>query len=217
MIRVICPNCQSKLDAKDELAGQTRKCPRCGQPVVIASDEPASASAEPLAPAVSSSPAADSASSTIQAALDYPDQLGRLNHYLICGRDKLVATWKNDGRGWMLKSGAGFVSAKRNNDKLPSQGTFTLVELEIRTHDGGHELVAITSYRLAERWALPALAQRDDKILSKISGPGALNREQKTAVMAYLREHFMAEVWHRVPEIVEYLTNADYHSHRVGR
>ena len=42
MIRVTCPHCGSKLNAKDELAGQTRKCPKCAQPVRIVADAAAS-------------------------------------------------------------------------------------------------------------------------------------------------------------------------------
>jgi len=35
MIRVACPSCGAKLNAKDELAGHTRKCPGCGGTVRI--------------------------------------------------------------------------------------------------------------------------------------------------------------------------------------
>ncbi|MFZ5830498.1 MAG: hypothetical protein ACOY3P_10435 [Planctomycetota bacterium] len=35
MIRVTCASCGSKLDAKEKLLGQVRKCPKCGQPVRI--------------------------------------------------------------------------------------------------------------------------------------------------------------------------------------
>jgi len=34
-IRVICKNCHSKIDAKDELLGQTRTCPKCKKPLKI--------------------------------------------------------------------------------------------------------------------------------------------------------------------------------------
>lgn len=39
MIRLTCPVCQSKLNAKEGLAGQTRKCPKCGNPLVIPATE----------------------------------------------------------------------------------------------------------------------------------------------------------------------------------
>lgn len=39
MIRIICPGCGSKLNAKEKLVGQTRPCPKCGQPIMIATPE----------------------------------------------------------------------------------------------------------------------------------------------------------------------------------
>jgi hypothetical protein len=39
MISIKCPKCDSKLNAKDELAGQTRKCPKCGNPIKIPAPE----------------------------------------------------------------------------------------------------------------------------------------------------------------------------------
>ena len=35
MIRVTCPGCGSTIGAKDELLGETRKCPKCGNQLVI--------------------------------------------------------------------------------------------------------------------------------------------------------------------------------------
>ena len=42
MIRLVCPNCKSKLSAKEKLLGQTRNCPKCGEPVLISLPDPAS-------------------------------------------------------------------------------------------------------------------------------------------------------------------------------
>ena len=39
MIRVTCSNCGAKLNAKEKLAGQTRKCPKCSEPVLIEAPE----------------------------------------------------------------------------------------------------------------------------------------------------------------------------------
>ena len=76
MIRVICPTCKSTLNAKDKLAGQTRKCPKCGQPVLIGEPD---ASAESLANG-SVDDAKDSADDAPDIALrqiDVPERLRR--------------------------------------------------------------------------------------------------------------------------------------------
>ena len=39
-IRVLCPSCQKKLNAKEELAGKRVKCPGCGQVLVVAAPDP---------------------------------------------------------------------------------------------------------------------------------------------------------------------------------
>ena len=46
MLQITCPNCHSKLNAKEKLIGQTRNCPKCKTPVLIkaASDAPSSQS-----------------------------------------------------------------------------------------------------------------------------------------------------------------------------
>ena len=102
MIRLTCPNCESALNAKDELLGQTRNCPKCGAPVLITEPDPAS---EPPIEAAPGEPSHDLDKPGLPT-LDVPKQLDRQNHYLICDRSKLVATWRNDGQSWMLKTKA---------------------------------------------------------------------------------------------------------------
>ena len=60
------------------------------------------------------------------------------------------------------------------------------------------------------------LDQGDDRLSSKITGPGSLNRDQKNAVRQALKEQFMRPVWEEAAEVLEYLANADYHSPGVG-
>jgi hypothetical protein len=36
-----CPGCRARIKAPAELIGQTRPCPRCGQPVVVRRQVPA--------------------------------------------------------------------------------------------------------------------------------------------------------------------------------
>ncbi len=56
------------------------------------------------------------------------------------------------------------------------------------------------------------LARNENEILSKVKGPSGLNKPQKAAVMQYLRESMLPEMWHEASEIVDYLGNADFHS-----
>ncbi len=212
MIRVTCPHCGSKLNAKDELAGQTRKCPKCAQPLLVVADPaPVGRDVGRTAP-----PADPPATEEGLPSLDLPEHLNRLSHYLICDRTHLVATWENDGRGWMLKTISGLIAAKRNRDQLPSQGDFKLVELKLSMTSDGKRLTGLKSYQLALRWALTVLDQGDEQIVAKIIGHGSLNQDQKAVVRETLRDQFMREVWQDAADVLAYLGNTDYHSSGVG-
>jgi len=215
MICLVCPNCRSRLNAKDELLGQTRNCPKCGQPVLIAAPDDSAellggTGVTPLAPAPTE-PVYDLGQPGL-AQPDLPKRLERHNHYLICDRSKLVATWKDDGQGWLLRTNAGLVSAVRNADQLPNQGDFKLVELRLERSAAGIRLTGIRSYQLAQRWALTNLDKGDDKIVSRITGLGCLNRDQKNVVRQAIKDHLMREVWAEAASVLEYLASTDYHS-----
>ncbi len=216
MIRVTCRNCGSLLSAKDELLGQTRKCPKCSQPVEIVLAGGTDVGEIPLDDA----PLDEHVEPATEEGLpppDLPTRLNRESHYLICDKSHVVATWINDGRGWMSRLGAGFISAKRNREGLPPAGEFTLVELKFTMLPEGRRLVGLCSYRLASRWALTALSEGDDQITGKITGPGGLNREQKSSIRQALRGQFMREVWNDATAVLAYLGNADYHTHSVDQ
>ena len=131
MIRVTCPHCGSKLNAKDELAGQTRKCPKCAQPFLIVADP------RPRQPAIASRPPADAAPGTqprspeeALPSLDLPEHLNRESHYLICDRTHLVAIWQNNGHGWMLKTTGGLHSRQTKPRQDPQPGRFQTGRVE---------------------------------------------------------------------------------------
>jgi len=223
MIRLTCSGCQTRLNAKDELAGHTRKCPKCGEtlriPEVVAAADVAASSEDDewvglddVAPDQHVHDALDHELPAIEA----PERLTRLNRYLICGKTKLFGMWEGNGQGWMLKTSSGFVKARLNPDKLPSQGDFTLVELRMAMTEDGLRLAGIHCYGLAERWVLTTLEQDDHRILARIKGPGRLTKEQKSVVQAFLREHFMRNVWEEAADVLDYLSNFDYHSPGVG-
>jgi hypothetical protein len=205
MIRVICPHCQSKLNAKDELVGQTRKCPQCAKPVLIVAETP-----KPVETPI------EVETEERLPTPELPARLNRESHYLICDKTHVVATWENNGAGWMFRVGNGYLSARRSRENLPSEGSFQLVELKFAvTHDGKH-LSGLTFFQLATRWALTSLDQGDDAVVGKITGLGSLNRDQKNSVRQALKDQFMREVWADSTAILEYLANADCHSHSVG-
>ena len=223
MIRVICSHCQAPLNAKESLLGQTRNCPNCGQPVEIRDSSPAPASGgtpSSLADTVLPPPAEEPAPAVVVSeGLPFHHWIERLNRhyqYLICDRTRLIATWQNNGDGWMIKTHAGMISASRNAAQIPSQGDFKLIELKLESGDGGRRLAGLAAYQLAERYALLNLERGDDAILEKVVGQSGLRSEQKIAVRAYIRERFMPDVWSDAKAVSEFLANADYHSPGVG-
>ncbi|HLA85215.1 MAG TPA: hypothetical protein VJL29_10505 [Thermoguttaceae bacterium] len=201
MIRVKCPGCGTTLDAKDSLAGQTRNCPKCKGPIEIPAPE------EPT-PIIFMNPATERLPSKV-----FLERLSRANRYVICDKTMVIATWRNDGQGWMLRAASGFVPARRDSAAIPHYGDFVLVELEMAQTDVGLRLAAINSFQLATRFALTKLEKSDDDIVQTITDYGRLNREQKFAVRQVLRDEFLREVWCDSTDIVDYLSNADYHSH----
>ncbi|NQU21471.1 MAG: hypothetical protein HQ567_09320 [Candidatus Nealsonbacteria bacterium] len=215
MIPVLCGACGSKLNAKDELAGQTRKCPKCGKPVLIRPAEPAE---EPPADETVEldNPVADQhvhgASDTKLSAIEVPKRLDRSSHYLICDRSRVLAAWKSDGNGWLLHTNSGPLPASRNHDLLPTQGDFKLIQLKLGTSDAGHCLRGLVTYQLAQRWAMPKLERGDHQILAAVTGAGSLTRQQKDIVRQAIKDRFMYEVWKDADEVLEFLGNTDFHS-----
>jgi hypothetical protein len=213
MIRVICPNCQSKLDAKDKVAGQKRKCPKCGKPVYI----PRSDEASPQAPAEpdDGSAAAPPEEAPVRHVVA-PERLLRQNRYLICDRSRVIAVWEGDGQGWMVRTDFGFASAARNPDKLPSQGDFRLIEVRMSVEHEKPLLQALTVFQLAKRWALTNIPRGEDAVLKSITGPAGLNREQKNAVRKYLGDRMMRETWGDNRAVLDYLGDYDFHTPGAG-
>jgi hypothetical protein len=214
MIRITCPACQSKLHAKDELVGHKRKCPKCGATIVIAAATPATEPGDE--PDASDSPPPASLVRVPQSAelprYRPPERLSRLNHYFVCDRSRVLAIWQNNGEGWLVRSDFGFASAHRNQDKLPNQGNFKLVELQMQTAAEGLHLQGLRVYQLAQRWGLVGLARGDDAILKSVTGLGPLLREQKNAIRRQIMEQFMQHVWEESHTVLEYLANGDFHS-----
>jgi hypothetical protein len=212
MIRVVCPSCGSKLNAKDKHAGKTKPCPKCGQPIYVM--VPEGMEAMPSIPIEEPNPSQLGLIGNKQRLLSHVlEKLNRHYRYWICNSTHVIATWAYDGKGWMLKTNAGMVSASRNREKVPCEGSFTLVELKMEPTPEGTKLQGITAYKLPMRWALPAIAESDDAICAKVTGYGTLTKEQKGVIRLALKEHFMYEIWEGATKVLEFLNNPDAHSH----
>ena len=211
-IRVTCRNCQSKINARDDLLGQTRRCPKCQQPLLIQPDPvPASAVIVDDAPAL----AASAEPGTLDQAALLPTRLNYDHKYFILAQDRVLATWEV-GQGWFLNVGTGFVPAKRNPASIPDQGTFAFVELVITRTDQGLRLTGLNMYKISARAALMSLTRTDDEVCSKIDGPEPLNRSQKACLITHIRKHFMFEFLSQAEAIMDYLSNNDWSSTRIA-
>ena len=223
MLQITCPNCHSKLNAKEKLIGQTRNCPKCKTPVLIkaASDAPASQSpatidvaSEAETPAIIAETREEGEGlAQVTAIAEAATELKAPNKYVICDRQRIIAVWEGDG--WQLKTPAGLVSAKRDTEQIPSQGVFRLIELRVTRTPDAMFVTGIVCHELVPRWALPAIARGDNQILEKIVGPAGLTRDQKQMVRRYLQETFMPEVWRDSEAITEFLASADQHTQGV--
>jgi len=249
MIQVTCPGCGSKLNAKDELNGQMRACPKCKTPMLISASASAKTAVAPPEPEAKPEPPPEARPPVVQASavqtpavqtpsaqaaagqaptVDVPvqtdvvkrveaiERLNRNNHYLILNKTSVVATWENNGHGWMLKTNFGLVSAARNHEQLPGQGNFQMVELIVDFTDDGRRLEGLRTFQLAQRYALTELDKGDDKICKRISGPFGLNKDQKLQIRKIIREQFMHQVWEHADNVFEFLDNLDFHSPGVG-
>ncbi|MBN1394655.1 MAG: hypothetical protein JW959_06500 [Pirellulales bacterium] len=207
MIEITCPSCNRKLRAKSELAGRMGKCPNCGQPIRIAAEAP-DETTDDVQEVQQLQPPNEERLPTYSA----PNRLNRESRYLICDKSRLVALWDNNGSGWMLITGVGEIPVKRNRDNIPTTGTYQLVELKFTMTPEGKRLSGVACYELGSRWALTVLEQGDDTITEKITGPGCLNRDQKNAVRTEIKKHFMQPVWQDSMAVMDFLSNADFHS-----
>ncbi len=201
LFQILCPNCDCKLNAKTSLIGQTRNCPKCGQPVLIVLPNTTTVNME-------MNTAGGAAESGIvlpplenqlgpQGILEnLPTRLEFQNRYLILNPDRVIAIWET-GKGWQINVGNGFASAKKNVAAIPDQGTFAFVELVIGKPNAEGLFVGgprdLHVFQISARGALTSLYRDDNEILNKIDRPTFLNIMQKSALSNYLRQQFMGE------------------------
>jgi len=191
IFQIRCPSCNSKLNAKASLIGQTRNCPKCKTPILIQQpsnlDEPAAAPPDPI-----------TASS---ASLRAP-QLVFQHRYFILGLDRLIAVWEGS-QGWQVNVGNGFAPARNNMGMIPDQGVFAFVEM---TMNAGipHKLLISN---ISSRGALTVLFRDEHAILGTLEEPVDLTVEQKSILLNHLRQMFMSSVLDEAHEVINYLVS----------
>jgi len=194
--QIYCPSCNSKLNAKVSLEGQTRNCPKCKTPFLIQRHFDLD-----MTP---SAPSPEGAGGGTEDA-GPPVQVPRLefqNRYFILGLDRVVAMWEGS-KGWQVNVGSGFALARTNMEAIPDQGTFAFVEMMI---DGGIPQKLQIS-RISSRGALTVLFRDAHAILGKLEEPTDLTVAQKDVLLRYLRQIFMSSVLDNATDVIAYLTS----------
>jgi len=212
VIRVKCKNCGSKIEAKEELSGQTRPCPNCKAPLLIVpnleTDRLSVNSWSSAAETVTAQPADEN-----QIVYDNLERLPthapptKLLHncrYFIFSHERMIAAWEI-GKGWQYQTGNGFVSAKINKELLPNSGTFKFVEMIIAQLETGKQLSGIRTFSLSGKWAIPAISREPEEILTKINGKALLSKPQRMQLLAFIRKHYMPDFLQNAKEVYEYL------------
>jgi len=187
--QIICPSCNSKLNAKASLEGQTRNCPKCKTPVLIQQhfvlDDPAAELPEPMT-----------------ADTDYvrAQQLEFHNRYFILGLDRVIAVWEGS-KGWHVNVGAGFAPARNNMTAIPDQGVFAFVEMTMES--GVPRKLEIS--KISSRGALTVLYRDANAILGKLEERVDLTVAQKDVLLRHLRQMFMSSVLDDASNVIAYL------------
>ena len=187
--QIFCPSCNSKLNAKVSLEGQTRNCPKCKTPVLIQRrfdlDDPMVESPEPT---------------EASADIVLPQQLEFQNHYFVLGLDRIVAVWEGS-KGWLINVGTGFASARTNMSAIPDQGVFAFVAMIMES--GIPQRLEIS--KISSRGALSVLYRDANAILGKLEEHVDLNMAQKDVLLRHLHQMFMSSVLESASDIIAYL------------
>ncbi|MDR1492888.1 MAG: hypothetical protein LBT05_09230 [Planctomycetaceae bacterium] len=206
-IRIICKNCESKIDAKDELLGQTRKCPKCKSSILIVPETSAAPQTQLKKEVVTQ---ADSAKNIVYDNMErlmtdeIPTELKPNYRYFILAFDKMIAYWEI-AKGWQYNIGTGYVSAKRNKDLLPTDGSYKFVEMIIRQLDVGKQLAGLRVFSITSKWAIQAIGRESHEILAKIEGKGILNKQQRLQLLNYIRKNYMPDFLRNAKEVYDFL------------
>ena len=190
---IFCRSCGVKLNAREELVGQTRNCPKCSHPILIQREEEAVTPitvSEPSITEIAVGPKIGEVGGFIEGL---PERLEYRNRYYIVGTDRVIAVWE-PGKSWQINIGNGFAPAKKNPNAIPDQGTFALVELVIGSSEDGNRPETLKVFKISIRGALTSLYRDEGEILHKVDSSGQLTKHQKGVLMRHLQRTFMYEV-----------------------
>ena len=190
VFQIYCPSCNSKLNAKVSLIGQTRNCPKCKTPVLIQQRFDLDA------PITESSGIVVANPDSVQVP-----QLEFHNRYFVIGLDRVIAVWEAS-KGWHVNVGTGFAPARSNITAIPDQGVFAFVEMVMSS--GIPQKLQIS--RISSRGALTALFRDAHAILGKLEESVDLTTAQKDAFLRHLRQMFMSSVLDNASDVIAYLT-----------
>lgn len=213
MIRVTCPDCGASLKAPDEAVGKLSKCPRCKHAVRIPLPEVTEMEAIELDEVPDQK--VEVRATEPLPKVHPPERLTAPNRYVICGNKGIIASWFPSSEGWRVKTNTGYVSPLMHRDLLPIEGDFRFVEVQIDSDGVNSRLKGLRIFELAKRYALITLDRGDNDVLKSITSAGTLSREQKNFVRLAIREQLMPEVWASASTVLEFLSNADYHSTEI--
>lgn len=221
IFQIYCKSCGSKLNAKAELIGQTRNCPKCKTPILIQRENGPEVPNVPVAPDESITPIIVSEPSITDIPMgptlgegiglieNLPERLQFRNRYLVLASDRIAAIWET-GKGWQVNVGGGYAPAKKNVSAIPDQGAFALVEVVVGSPDdeslSGGGPTALHVFKISLRGALTSLYRDESEILKKVDCVGELSKNQKNMLLNYLRQNFMFETLSECDGILEYLS-----------
>ena len=191
VFQIRCPSCNSKLNAKVSLIGQTRNCPKCKTPVLIQQRYDLDAPEEKLPET------APENTGSVR-----PQQLEFHHRYFILGLDRLVAVWEGS-KGWQVNVGGGFAPARSNMAAIPDQGVFAFVEMMMDS--GVPQKLQIS--KIATRGALTVLYRDANAILGKLEESVDLTAAQKDVLLRHLRQMFMSSVLENAGDVIAYLVS----------
>lgn len=192
VFQIRCPSCNSKLNAKVSLIGQTRNCPKCKTPVLIQQqrydlDEPVAGATETV---------------PVDTGSVRPQQLEFHHRYFILGLDRLVAVW-DGSKGWQVNVGSGFAPARTNMAAIPDQGVFAFVEMVMDS--GIPQKLQIS--KISTRGALTVIYRDANAILGKLEEHVELAVTQKDVLLRHLRQMFMSSVLDNADDVIDYLVS----------
>jgi len=206
MFQIFCPSCGAKLNAREEIIGQTRNCPKCSQSVLIQREEESVTPITVNVPSITEIVVGPKIGEVGGAIDGLPERLEYRHRYYIVGADRMIAVWE-PGKSWQINIGNGFAPAKKNPNAIPDQGTFVFVELVIGSSEDGNRLETLKIFKISMRGALTSLYRDEGEILHKVDGPGQLTKNQKNVLMNHLQRNFMYEALAEAVEIRKILSD----------